>query len=177
MQIHQKIRGKSYNKWKKKALERKRKILFIAESPPLNPENYFYFNDRPYSKNSLSHYLFSALGINQNLKDKNIGLNEFIKQGYFLVDAISFPRFKNKKLFNKKKQLNDEKNKNFLYKEIRSLNPKNIVIIGCGVYDAISNQIERQKLVNIRINFPSRGHQSQFKKDIKKALKALGKNF
>lgn len=58
----------SYDEWKAKALALKReiKILFIAESPPPNPENYIYFADGSYNKKEMTYHIFNALGFEQD---------------------------------------------------------------------------------------------------------------
>lgn len=167
-----KEKERALNKWKRR-LKYNPAVLFIAESPPRNPATYFYFDDKRYDneKRSLSYHLFNALNINSLTKYER--LKEFVAQKYyFLIDAIESPKFnKKRKLKNKKRQIKD--NEERVLKEVEKLNPKQIVILACGVYDILSDSLKEKGLINVRVHFPDRFHQREFKKDMKKVLKQI----
>jgi len=73
-------RYKVHEDWEPKSV----RLLFLAESPPWNcPENYFY--NREYQGN-LSHGVFGLLNIKGT--SKCCQLHEFKDRGYFLVDTV-----------------------------------------------------------------------------------------
>jgi len=128
-------RKKAYKFWRDKI--HKASILFIAESPPKNTSNYFYFTDKKINQppKFLSDHLFSALNIKSSNRKK--ALTHFVcKKRYFLIDAIENPKFTTKgKLRCRKKQILE--NEKRIKEELNLLKPKKIIVIGKTIYNVL----------------------------------------
>jgi len=114
------------------------KVLFVAESPPWNGKQSYFYNQTPGDKRTnLRKEVLSLL----NLKS----LEEFRTKEYYLIDVIKC-RF-NKKV---KKNIPEETimtcSEQFLEKEIKQLNPKKIFVLGNTAKKALQRMTKFKEL-------------------------------
>jgi hypothetical protein len=72
------------------------KFLLVAESPPMNPESYFYFenmtkNDGFYLEIINTLYCRERLAPKFLRENKQLFLNCFKRDGFYLIDACEKP--------------------------------------------------------------------------------------
>jgi hypothetical protein len=142
---------KSYN-YKKEAdgyLPNKIKYLLIAESPPKDYKNYFYYiGDERGNYCFFQNIILAALDIKyqREIHDKKKILNLFKNKGFHLIDAVEFP-INELDDFSRKKIL--IQNKYFLIEKLKVLKksglvyPKTkIILIKNLVYEVLKEFLE-----------------------------------
>lgn len=120
-------------------------VLFIAESPPWNgKQNYFYNPDTPKKRSGLRVEVFKRLNIDS--------LKQFKSNGYFLIDSIKC-RLKKRAIINVKEKSLPVPQKalktcseQFLRREIKELKPKIIFVLGGSAKKALQQYSEFRKL-------------------------------
>jgi uracil-DNA glycosylase len=114
------------------------KVLFIAESPPWNgKQRYFYNQTVVENRTNLQKEVREYLGLKS--------LEEFRSEGYFLIDAIKCRLNKSEKKSVPRRVLRTCANK-FLHKEITDLRPATIFILGNSSKHAVEEFSEFQDL-------------------------------
>ena len=104
-------------------------VLFVAESPPWNGEQrYFYNTLKTGKRGGLRKEILKWLGLPS--------LDSFKNEGYFLIDAIKC-RFNKSEKSNVPKQILSKCSNKFLAEEIRSLRPKTIFVLGDSAKKAL----------------------------------------
>jgi hypothetical protein len=113
-------------------------VLFIAESPPWNgKQRYFYREDIVENRTGLRKEVLKYLGLDS--------LEEFKNEGYFLVDAINCRLNKSRKESVPRRVLRTCANL-FLHIEITVLKPATIFILGNSSKHAVEEFSEFQDL-------------------------------
>jgi len=95
------INTEPYRKAAERFLPDKIKVLFIFESPPFpppldpitkkeNPDWSYFYRFETKGSNNLRREVSTAV-FNKKITDHKYFLNEFCKEGYFLIDAVSYP--------------------------------------------------------------------------------------
>ena len=142
------------------------RILFVAESPPMAKERYFYFPN-VLTQDSLWVQLMRAIygdefGDTKFERSKKVQwLKRFAKDGYRLIDASKTPIRGSSK---QRVQILRENAKN-LIKEIDKIKPDAIVLIKAAVFEALFNPLmdARLPVVNrVSLPFPGSGQQIRF---------------
>jgi len=111
-----------------KYLPKKITYLFIAECPPNNKENYFYYTGiKKGNYMFFQNVMLAIYGVNYkgDQKQKIILLKKFKSDGYFLIDSVEYP-FKKDVLSNNKKAIIIDEFKN-LISRINSYNKQDII--------------------------------------------------
>lgn len=161
----------------------KPRIIFVAESPPENPERFFYY-EHVKSGDALFVNLIRVLypeykeehnGTIERIRaDKPNLLKRLQSDGYYLVDALPEPI--SLKLTTKQRIALIKKRRAAVAAEIRSavgkdwLNGKDmdkgIVLIKATVFNAFSSYLAKEGLPvlngTIKVPFPSHGHGNEF---------------
>ena len=157
------------------------KTLFIAESPPFKEEGdelrYFYFENVT-KRDSLFRNIMQVLFPEEyedfkKSKDKVPLLNKFKENGFFLIDACDYPinqyvnRIRNNrietdfpKLLQKIKTVIDDDTK--------------IILIKKNIYKLLFDKLDSEgiNVINTEyLEFPSSGHQLEFKTKLTNLLK------
>lgn len=118
-------------------------VLFIAESPPWNgKQRYFYREDIVENRTGLRKEVLKHLGLDS--------LKEFKSEGYFLVDAIKCRLNKSKRKSVPRRVLRTCANQ-FLHTEITGLKPATIFILGNSSKHAVEEFSEFQDLKKHKI--------------------------
>ena len=157
------------------------KFLLVAESPPINPNSYFYFEDM--TKND-GFYLeiMNALYCNERFEpnflreNKRTFLNCFKRDGFYLIDACEKPIELSHVSYKKKKiqeSLPD------LKKRLSYLicPDTKIILIVASVYDACIQELKSKGYCVINeqsIPFPGFGNQNKFRKRLIPLLQKHG---
>lgn len=129
-----------YKKEAEKYLPRKIKYLLIAESPPEDYRNYFFYTgDENGNYCFFENIILATLNIKyeQKIHDKRKILNMFINKGFYLIDAVEYPinsleddKRKEVLVQNKfilKERLNEFNNTGLVYPRTKIILVKNIV--------------------------------------------------
>ena len=120
--------------WKPKQV----KVLFVAESPPWNgKQSYFYNQNQGDNRTNLRKEVLSLL----NLKS----LEEFKTKGYYLIDVIKC-RLNKKVKKNIPKEVIMTCSDQFLEKEIKQLKPKKIFVLGNTAKKALQRMSKFKEL-------------------------------
>lgn len=154
------------------------KCLLIAEAPPDNVDRFFYF------ENVKQHdYLFLGIAgaLYPELKSQYLQslrssenkikiLNQFSKDGFYLVDLSDLPLSLMKN--NLENQLSG------LIERINAIATKmtRIILIKANVYDIAYHRLVQEgfvKVADVRIPFPGQGWQNSFQIEFKRALEVL----
>jgi hypothetical protein len=109
-------------------LPKKITYLFIAESPPRDKENFFYYTGIKKGKYMFFQNMMLAIyGINYKgeYEYKKTLLEKFKSDGYFLIDSVEYP-FKKEILESDKKRIIIDEFEN-LVKRIKRYNNQNII--------------------------------------------------
>ncbi len=152
------------------------KILFIAESPPYprTGEYYFWRPELGEKPGDLLKYLTLALyGDRVNEKKSHQLLDQFVCDGYFLIDASEEPVNQIENKMERERAI--EKNIGHLPAEVKKLDPGNIVIIKRTIYEQVrryltSTGYDKRILGEKGLPFPNNGHQRQFVKELGELL-------
>ena len=115
-------------------------VLFIAESPPWNgKQNYFYNPNTLKKRTGLRKEVFKHLNIDS--------LEHFKAKGYFLIDAIKCRLNKEKPHTNVPKEVLKTCSEQFLKREIAELKPNpTIFVLGNSAKEALQQFSEFRKL-------------------------------
>jgi len=133
------IRFDIYDKWKPNVIC----TLFIAESPPWNEGQRYFYNPIENAKRTcLRNEVLSYLGLDT--------LQDFKKKSYFLTDVIKCRLNKSNERTVPLKVLRTCANR-FLKKEIDSLQPKTIFVLGKPAKRALERFPEFRKLKEYKI--------------------------
>jgi hypothetical protein len=118
-------------------------VLFIAESPPWNgKQRYFYNQDIIENRTNLREEVLRYLGLQS--------LEEFRSKGYFLIDAIKCRLNKTKKKSVPSDVLRTCADQ-FLYREVTNLKPTTVFILGKSAKGALEGFSEFQELKEHKI--------------------------
>ncbi len=131
-----------FEKWKEVHEPDETEILFIAESPPKNGLNYFYYTGRHCQSNGLVGNLLSPLEkhILENKDEKKDRVRKFINHGYWLTDLFFEPID-----YVSKDEIGDHNCK--LKDEIQEIDPEKILfILPKGVFDKESSNSKYKKM-------------------------------
>lgn len=142
------------------------RILFVAESPPLSVDRYFYF------ENVKEHdWLWIALmkalypsewgGTKTERKRKPYWLTKFQKCGFRLVDAVKEPLSGS----SPSRVVRINASAPTLIAEIRAIAPNRIVLIKKTVHDALFQQLKDAGFLvvnELALPFPASGQQKRF---------------
>lgn len=118
------------------------KVLFIAESPPWNGNQRYFYHEIDEKRTNLRKEVLRHL----NLKN----LKEFKEEGYFLIDAIKCRINKKGKKKVPKQALKDCSDQ-FLMKEITNLKPQTIFVLGKSAKQALQQHPEFLNLQNHKV--------------------------
>jgi len=107
-------------KWKPSII----KVLFIAESPPWNGKQRYFYNPSLLEKRGLRKEVLKYLNLTS--------LEEFMEKGYFLIDTIKCRLNKSRKTKTPLRIPSISKTcaKQFLHREIKELKPNTIFVLG-----------------------------------------------
>lgn len=99
-------------------------VLFIAESPPKNGEQRYFYNPTTNDRNSLRKEILKYLDLES--------LEEFRNKGYFLIDAIKCRLNKSRQLKSPLRlgKIAKTCTNQFLLREIENLKPKTLFVLG-----------------------------------------------
>lgn len=125
-------------KWKPKKV----KVLFIAESPPWNGKQRYFYNETNEKRTNLRKEVLHHL----NLKT----LEEFRREGYLMIDAIKC-RLNKKGKKKVPKQVLQNCSEKFIIKEIKSSNPPTIFVLGNSAKQALQQHPEFQELQHYKV--------------------------
>ena len=119
------------------------KVLFVAESPPWNGNQAYFYNQNSHNKRTnLRIEVLKLLNLNS--------LIEFKNRGYYLIDAIKCRLNKREK-----KKVPTEVvlicSDQFLQKEIKQLKPEKIVILGNTAKKALQRIPEFTELTHHKV--------------------------
>jgi len=138
------------------------RLLLVAESPPGDLSRYFYFEDAS-TGDSLFEEVCGLLFEEKPQRNKVPYLKELRRRGVFLVDLKpDTPR-------------EDEKLGPYVAPfliNLDALAPEKIILIKSDVYDAAYSVMKKAGLpvVDVRVPFPSTGHQVEFRQKFRQAL-------
>lgn len=130
-------------------------VLFIAESPPCNgKERYFYNPKVPERKTDLRQEVLSRLDLKR--------LKDFRKEDYFLIDTIKCRLCKpiKKKTLH---ELAETCSRKFLFTEIRQLEPNTIFVLGDTARYALSQTPDFRELEKYKISEEFDAHLSGYR--------------
>lgn len=174
--------AKEYRIWRNRYRPKKVKILFIAESPPISGE-FFYFDEdtknynasRGYNANLFSYMMkfFYRKEYYEKLtsKNKKYFLLKFQKDGYFLIDASETPI---NNISNSKRR--EIINKNLLMiideiKKLRDYKTKIILIKKTTVCRILYYPIKDIGFCHVsKVSFPSSGNQNKFIEEMNRII-------
>ena len=126
-------------KWQRKPVE----VLFIAESPPWNgKQRYFYNQDVDEQRTNLRKEVLEHLQLNS--------LDEFKGKGFALIDAIKC-RLNKRQKKNVPLKVLEVCSARFLRREISELNPKVIFVLGNSAKHAMQQLPEFQDLQHHKV--------------------------
>jgi hypothetical protein len=142
-------------------------VLLVSETPPSDPDRYFYFEDA-WAQDALFRYVAKGiLGAVPTRGNKGPLLADLRDRGVFLIDLKPEPA-------------DDSPLAGFvphLVERCRELTPDAIILVKVTVYDAAYEKLESAHLpvVDERIPFPGSGQQRRFEETFARALeKASG---
>jgi uracil-DNA glycosylase len=104
------------------------KVLFVAESPPWNGKERYFYNEIEDKRANLRKEVLRRLDLET--------LKEFKKEGYFLIDAIKCRLDKRAKK-NVPKEVLKSCSDRFLMKEVTSLKPLIVFVLGNSAKQAL----------------------------------------
>ena len=141
------------------------KLLLVAQTPPLAPDRYFYFDDVATHDGLFRYVSKGVLGQTPPREGKRAALSAPRDRGVFLLDLKPDP-FDARPLNSFVESLIDR---------CRQTDPNAIVLIKSDVYDAAYTPLSAAGLpvVDIRIPFPGSGQQRRFECAFAKALDAV----
>jgi len=126
-------------KWQRKPIE----VLFVAESPPWNgKQRYFYNQDVDEQRTNLRKEVLEHLQLNS--------LDEFKGKGFALIDAIKC-RLNKRQKKNVPLKILEVCSARFLRREISELNPKVIFVLGNSAKHALQQLPEFQDLQHHKV--------------------------
>lgn len=149
-------------------------VLFIAEAPPLSSDRYFYFE-----KVERGDWLWIALmkalyepgwkGAREERARKPYWLRRFQSDGFLLIDAVKQPisgtgRQRIARISSDARQL---------IREVKKIDPKQIVLIKTTVYHALFQRFKEAGLPVINdgpLPFPSSGQAKNFAEGFRKLM-------
>jgi hypothetical protein len=137
-------------------------LLLVAEAPPAALDRYFYFSDVA-TQDSLFRYVVRTVLTTEPRRDrKKEQLEALQRAGVFLVDLSLDPDFGPLSGY-----------VSGLIRRIRALKPRRIILVKASVYDAAFAALNDACLpvLDARIPFPGSGHQIEFEKAMRLALK------
>lgn len=161
----------NYKRLRNKYLPEKLRVIFILESPPASGK--FFYNSTGRKSEPLFSAMMRLLDIKPSEKEK--GLKEFARRGYFMVDTTYTPV--NRRKGKKRDQVILDSVKS-LQKDLRRILEKKkcvkIILIKahiCKILEPILLQAGFN-VVNkgVIIPFPAFGHQREFHRRIKRLL-------
>jgi len=115
------VRFNVLEKWK----PAKVKVLFIAESPPKDGNERYFYNEK--TEGRLKKKIFNLLDIREDTAEK--GLQRFKERNFFLIDTLKCRLDKSKKKYIPQKVIKSC-TEDFLQQEIDDLKPDKICILG-----------------------------------------------
>lgn len=118
------------------------KVMFVAESPPWNGKQRYFYNEIDEKRINLRKEVLKHL----NLKS----LKDFKEEGYFLIDAIKC-RLNKKRKKKVPRQVLQNCSNQFLMNEIMSLKPLTIFVLGKSAKQALQQHMEFQDLQNHKV--------------------------
>lgn len=118
-------RNKKHPRWMPKNV----KTLFVTEAPPSSGK-YFYEPERDNRNKNMRDVLFEILNISD--------IHEFRTKGYFLIDSVKCPSEKDGRNWKPLKKVIKECNC-YLKREIESINPDKICILGSSALYSVLN--------------------------------------
>lgn len=138
------------------------KLLLVAETPPADPDRYFYFPEVKEQDSLFRYIVREVLGEEPKRENKPELLNRLSDQGVFLIDLRSDP-VDGSPLAGSVPDL---------ITRCRKLAPEKIVLIKATVYDTAYKSLRAAGLpvVNVRIPFPGSGQQRRFQEAFRGAL-------
>ncbi len=149
-------------------------LLFIAEAPPATRERYFYFPDvrkHDYLWIGLMKALYGCefRDTGYERSRKHSWLTRFKNDGYRLIDAVKDPM---PRVSESEKRLLIGSQLDDLVKEVRSISPRQIVLIKVTVYEALFESLREMELpvVDARLPFPGSRRQPQFQEQFKQLV-------
>ena len=149
----------------------KTRVLFVAETPPSDPNRYFYFPDVP-GHDALWVELMKALYPDEfgstplERKRKGRWLERFQQDGYQLIDALEEPVTGS----HSSRVEEITRQADACVSKVREIKPDRILLIKKSVYDGLAETFRRAKLPLINegpIPFPGSGQQQKFQKAMK----------
>ena len=101
------------------------KVLFIAESPPKDGDDGYFYNEK--TEGRLKDKIFNLLDIHEEKAEK--GLQRFKQRNFFLIDTVKCRLDKSKRKSVPQRVIK-RCAENFLQKEIDDLKPDKICVLG-----------------------------------------------
>lgn len=153
LKTHQKpyVRFEVEEKWKPGKVD----VLFIAESPPCNGKQRYFYNPDVYKrKTDLRREVLSRLEPKE--------LEDFRKDGYFLIDTI---KCRLRKPIKKKTlcKLAETCSRKFLFREIKQLEPNTIFVLGDTARYTLAQTTEFEELKKYKITDEFDAHLSGYR--------------
>lgn len=145
-------------------------MLFVAESPPSDPDHYFYFEHVPQGDSLWSELMKALYGCafgdtKRERKCKAEWLTRFQECDYFLIDAVKEPIDRKVKDPARVRLIRARADRSA--QEAAKINPEKIVLVKKTVYEGLIDTYRARGLpvVNIGpIPFPGSGQQSRFQR-------------
>ena len=152
-------------------------VLWIAESPP-SSQGFLYF-EKTTGKDHLFRETMKAVGIwpeswtMHKGMDKRPYLSQFESKGYFLIDTCELPV---DQLDKARRRQEVRKGASRITREVRALDPKNILIVKANVFGPVRDELERSGLGGRILNkqpipFPSHGWQSKYRSQVRHLIR------
>jgi hypothetical protein len=130
----------NYKKASEEFIPHKIKCLFIAESPPKDYRNFFYYaGDEKGNYMFFQNIIFATLGVKyqRTIYDKKHLLTDFKDLGFYLIDSVEFPI----------NSLNNDERKKILVENKSSLKDRLMAFKNSGLIDSKTVIILIKKLV------------------------------
>lgn len=156
-----------YNAAARRYAPRITRVLFVAESPPVSVDHYFYF-DHVRSQDAL--WVGLMKGLYADLVDtmcerprKAQWLARFRDDGFRLIDVLKNPLPSNRLTSSQRVAMIRGRLPDTI-QEVREIDPHKKVLIKATVYDALIEPFRCAGLpvVDVRLPFPGSGQQSEF---------------
>ncbi len=156
------------------------KYLLVAEAPPKEDSERFFYFEHVYTQDSLFLETMKVLYPNDTLDTKHVRrhksefLERFKRDGFYLLDSVDTPIADQSKKRNEIRQALPE-----LQKKLTALGQENarIVLISATVYEVCSEILKANKFNIINremIDFPGSGGQIKFREKFGRLLQEYG---
>ena len=134
-----------YEKYRRKYRPQKVKVLFLAEAPPENIENFIYYDEKnSMNKNTLPAILQKLLvdaGFKcLNIQDWRKFLEKFRDLGFYLEDTIKCPLEKGGEEYQRAKY-------KITVDDLREINPEIIVVMGSKALEFIKSVYKSYSII------------------------------